>query len=169
MKSNDTRTIQSLKAAEIMTKEVVCLNEELGLHECERMLLDKGISGAPVVDTEGRLRGVVSKTDLVSYHADRGEEELETSEFFRIEGLHGSHIIDLNMPVARDVMTPVPCVASETSTIGELAALMVRREVHRVVICRGREVVGIVSSMDILRAIASGRIDEAREPKRSSR
>jgi CBS domain-containing protein len=137
-----------------MMTDVVCLNEDLPLHECERMLLDNGISGAPVIDTKGRLRGVVSKTDLVSYHADQADENLETNETARIEEMRGACVIDFNTALAHDVMTPVPCVASETSSIAELAALMVRREVHRVLICRGQKVVGIVSSMDILRALA---------------
>ncbi|HZI93985.1 MAG TPA: CBS domain-containing protein [Patescibacteria group bacterium] len=154
MKTDNLGAIGHLKAVDIMTKDVVCLNEDLPLHECERMLLDNGISGAPVIDTTGRLRGVVSKTDLVSYHADQADEDLETGEPTRIEEMRGAHVVDFNTASAQDVMTPVPCVAPETSSIAELAALMVRREVHRVLICRGQKVVGIVSSMDILRALA---------------
>jgi len=148
---------KDLSASDIMTRNVVCLNEDLELHQCERILLEKGISGAPVVDTEGLLRGVVSKTDLVSYHFDRSDEETGEGESCRIQDVAGAHVVDFNTPSARDVMTPVPCVATESATIAELAALMVRREVHRVVICRDRKVVGIVSSMDILRTVARGR------------
>ena len=148
---------ESLSASDIMTREVVCLNEDLELHQCEKILLEKGISGAPVVDTEGHLCGVVSKTDLVSYHFNQGDEERGEAETCRIQDVAGAHVVDFNTPSARDVMTPVPCVASESASVAELAALMVRREVHRVVICRNRKVVGIVSSMDILRTIARGR------------
>lgn len=149
-------TTERLAARDIMTSDVVCLNEDLDIHECEKILLEKGISGAPVVDMQGHLRGVISKTDLVHYHFDRGDEELDEGETYRIQDVAGSHVVDFNTPSAKDVMTPVPCVAEESSSIAELAALMVRREVHRVVICRGRKVVGIVSSMDILKAIARG-------------
>ncbi len=146
-------TLESMKAADIMTRDVVCLNEDLELHECEKILLDKGISGAPVVDVEGRLRGVLSKTDLVNYHFVGGEETKEQANY-PLEDVRGAYVVDFNTPSARDMMTPVPCVAPEWATVGEIAALMVRRNVHRVVICRDRRVVGIVSSMDILRSIA---------------
>ena len=73
--------------------------------------------------------------------------------------------MDFNTPAARDVMTPVPCIASESTSLAELAGLMVRRQVHRVVICRGRKVVGIVSSMDVLRVIATGSGQPGSEPK----
>jgi CBS domain-containing protein len=144
-----------LNATDIMTSDVVCLNEDLDIHECEKILIDKGISGAPVVDLEGHLRGVLSKTDLVSYHYNAGEEEAGTEPAYRVEQGKGSRVIEFNAPSARDVMTPVPCVATEAATIPELAAPMGRREVHRVVICRNRKVVGIVTSMDILKAIAA--------------
>jgi CBS domain-containing protein len=151
-----TDATRGLAASDVMTRDVVCLHEDLDIHECEKILLEKGISGAPVIDTQGHLRGVVSKTDLVHYHFDHGDEDVDQGETYRIQEVAGSHVVDFNTPSAKDVMTPVPCVAEESASIADLAALMVRREVHRVVICRGRKVIGIVSSMDILRAIARG-------------
>jgi CBS-domain-containing membrane protein len=159
-------SIENVKAADIMTRDVVCLNEELDVRECEKILLDRGISGAPVVDSEGNLRGVLSKTDLISHHYTAGEEESGKPGPYRVSDLHGAFVFEMATPLARDIMTPVPCVASEWTTINELAALMARREVHRVVICRSRKVVGIVSSMDILRAIAKEPATEGWDPSR---
>ena len=158
-------TNETLRAADIMSRDVVCLNEDLGLHECERILLDRGISGAPVVDTEGRLRGVLTKTDLVTHHYADGEDVTDGGTF-RMEGIRGAHIVAVSPMVARDIMTPVPCIATEHATLGELAALMVRREVHRVIICNQRNVIGIVSSMDVLRAMADEPEAEGWDPQR---
>jgi CBS domain-containing protein len=159
MCTNDT-----LKASDIMTRDVVCLNEDLDLRECERILLDRGISGAPVVDIEGRLRGVLSKTDLITHHYADGED-ISDGGAYRLEGVRGAHVVQVSPMVARDIMTPVPCVATEWATLGELASLMVRREVHRVVICQERKPIGIVSSMDILRAIADEPQAEGWDPE----
>lgn len=159
-----TCTTERIKASDIMSRDVVCLNEELDLRECEKILLERGISGAPVVDTNGRLRGVLSKTDIVTHHFSSGEEEGSSEESFHLEGVRGAHAFSYTSPAARDIMTPVPCTASEWATLGEIAALMARREVHRVVICREGKVVGIVSSMDILRAIASEPAQEGWDP-----
>lgn len=155
--------VENIKAGDIMTKEVVCLNEDLDLHECEKILLNKGISGAPVVDLEGHLKGVLSKTDLVTHHYVGGEEAREDVPY-KMQDVRGAYVVDYNTPSAGDMMTPVPCVATEWATIGEIAALMVRRQVHRVVICKNRKVIGIVSSMDILRAIAKEPASEGWDP-----
>ena len=155
--------VENIRAGDIMTKEVVCLNEDLDLHECEKILLNKGISGAPVVDVDGHLKGVLSKTDLVTHHYVGGEEARENMSY-KMEDVRGAYVVDYNTPSAGDMMTPVPCVATEWATIGEIAALMVRRQVHRVVICKDRRVIGIVSSMDILRAIAKEPAAEGWDP-----
>ncbi|HET6371794.1 MAG TPA: CBS domain-containing protein [Candidatus Polarisedimenticolia bacterium] len=156
--------LENVKAADIMTRDVVCLNEALDLRECEKILLDRRISGAPVVDDEGHLRGVLSKTDLVSHHYTSGGEESGKPGPYWDSDVHGIYVFDMSTTLARDIMTPVPCVASEWTTINELSALMARREVHRVVICRNRKVVGIVTSMDILQAIAKQPATEGWDP-----
>ena len=147
---NDTIT-----ARDIMTRDVVFLNHQLDLHECEKVLLEHGISGAPVVDDKGRLLGVLSKTDLVSHHFTSGEEEGGGEDSFVMEKAPGTSIFEPEAARARDVMSPGTCTATELSGLGELAALMVERKMHRIVIMRHGMVVGIVSTLDILRAIAS--------------
>lgn len=149
----DMRLIETLTAADVMTRDVVCLNEELEIRECEKILLERGISGAPVVDREGHLVGVLSKTDIVGHYHETGV----TGDIYEVRPTSKGEVVEYDAGRACDLMTPVPCVATESATVADLAALMLRREVHRVVICRRRQVVGIVSSMDILRAIAATR------------
>jgi CBS domain-containing protein len=156
--------VENIRASDIMTKDVVCLNEDLDLHECEKIFLNKGISGAPVVDVDGHLKGVLSKTDLITHHYVGGEEAREDVPY-KMEDVRGAYVVDYNTPSAGDMMTPVPCVATEWATIGEVAALLVRRQVHRVVICKDRKVIGIVSSMDILRVISKEPAAEGWDPE----
>jgi CBS domain-containing protein len=143
-----------MTASDILTPDVVCLNESLDVHQCEKILIDRGISGAPVVDDQGRLQGVLSKTDLISHHYTSGEESTVEAPF-KVDQTNGTHVVEFSAPNARDVMTPVPFTAPEGATLNELAAIMTRQEMHRVVITRKDRIVGIVTSMDILRAIAS--------------
>ena len=144
----------TVKAEDIMTTDVVCLNESLDLHECEKILLDRGISGAPVVDEKGRLLGVLSKTDIVNHHYCSGEAEGGGDDALTTESAAGCHVFEYSSPKAGALMTPVPCIASVHTSLVDLAALMVDHELHRVVICHNRKVVGIVSSFDIMRAVA---------------
>ena len=153
----------TMKAGDIMSTDVVCLNENLDLRECEKLLLDRGISGAPVVDDKGHLRGVLSKTDIVNHHYISGEDEGSGDESLKIERSAGSHVFEYSTPTAAALMTPVPCTASVNTNLEDLAALMVEHELHRVVICRNRKVVGIVSSLDIMRAVAGKPLSERRD------
>ncbi len=71
------------------------------------MFLDKGITGAPVVDERGNLAGVISQTDLIYYSLTRDDELVSTRMFYqtaRVEGQHvprGFQIEDCNTGVRR--------------------------------------------------------------------
>ncbi len=54
-----------LTARDIMTKEVVTVTPQTGVRELAALLLDRKISGAPVVDEAGKVLGVVTESDLV--------------------------------------------------------------------------------------------------------
>ena len=106
--------------------------------------------------------GVVSKTDLVREFTQRdGNEELEPVRC-RIEGVEaelgpGFHLQPLATATVGDVMMPVPFSLEETETVAVAAALMAAEGVHRIpVVARPNgAVVGIVSSLDVLRWLAS--------------
>jgi CBS domain-containing protein len=111
-------------ARDIMTKDVITLDPSLTVEEAADVLIRYRIHGAPVVDQEERLIGMVSLVDLVAKSGSR----------------------------VRDIMTPDPVTASEDTPLAELAQLMLDEMVRRVPIVRGGRVVGIVSASDFLRA-----------------
>ena len=56
--------ISKIKVADIMTREVVTLHRDWTVEEAADTLLSHKISGAPVVDDDGRLCGIITQTDL---------------------------------------------------------------------------------------------------------
>ena len=64
--------------ADIMATRLITVPPDMNIHEAIRILLDKRISGAPVVDTDGALVGMLSKKDCLKivfssqYHDDWG-------------------------------------------------------------------------------------------------
>src|SRR3954454_22560515 len=52
-------------AAELMTEQVVSIPEDAPLHEAVAVLIDRGFSGAPVINEAGRPVGVISQSDIV--------------------------------------------------------------------------------------------------------
>jgi CBS domain-containing protein len=142
--------------SKIMTREVVCVLPDLGIEALTQVFLERGISGAPVVDPSGRTLGIVSKTDVLRDFADRGETgELGEPEVrsggIRAELERGMHVARSSDTTVQDVMTPLTFALPEDASIARASALMYLEGVHRVpVIASSGRVVGILSALDVL-------------------
>ncbi len=55
------------KAKQVMTSKVVTIGPEATLAEAIQVLLDRKISGMPVVDASGRLVGIISEKDMLNF------------------------------------------------------------------------------------------------------
>ena len=147
-------------ASDIMRTDVVTVREDQTLKELAQVLLDHHISGAPVVDGKGRLVGVVSQTDLV--RRDREQTEPREAPAYHREvdqwlGKRGFEIESPDYARVHDVMTPAVLSADIHVSVKDLARRMTEKHIHRLVITRRGKLAGIVTSMDIMRAFASGR------------
>lgn len=146
-------------ARDVMQKDVICVSESMDLRDLTKLFLQRGITGAPVVNDDHELQGVVSQTDLLYYSLTRDDELKMDSDFYhnvRIEGHYlprGFQIEDINTATVGDVMTPVVHTVTERSSVESVARLMTREQIHRVIVRRGRRAIGIITSIDILREI----------------
>jgi CBS-domain-containing membrane protein len=144
-----------LTAADLMSRNIVAIPLGMSLRAAAHRLAQAGVSGAPVVDEFGRCMGVLSKTDLVRYLDQGGRPTCECSgkcmfadwQMTDLEALPGDD-------VSRFMTTNVVTAPPETP-IAALARLMYDAHIHRVLIAdTWGKVVGIVSSLDILGALA---------------
>lgn len=148
------------KARDIMTTDVVCVGTGTHLRDLEKIFLEKGISGAPVLDESGQLVGVISQTDLIHYHLTRGDRPFPESDFYHVAELEkafagsGYQIEDYDLGFVGDVMTPVVHSVDPDTSVEDLARLMTLAQIHRVIITERAKVVGLVSAMDLLKVIA---------------
>lgn len=145
---------------EIMTREVHCVTEATSVDALVELFLDANISGAPVVDAGGKPVGVVSKTDVLRSARDDGDtRELSSAALAELKarGLEeGYRIWPASTKTVGEIMTSIDFSLHETATIGAAAALMSFEGVHRVpVVSAEGVVIGIVSSMDVLRFVAT--------------
>lgn len=144
-------------ARDIMNPDVISVSTGMDLRDLAKLFLERGITGAPVVNEKGELSGVISQTDLIYYQLTRGDELVLDSHFYqhaRVEGRHipsGFQVEDFNSGVVADVMTPVVHSVSESASVESVARLMTRKHIHRVIVRRGRQVAGIISALDVLR------------------
>lgn len=136
--------------AEVMNRHVLTVMGEMTLGDLAEFLIGHGISGAPVVDADKRLLGVVSMTDIT-----RDLAVSSMSERASVSCGRPDDTASLTVQV-RDVMTPVANVLEEQATVVEAARLMAGHHIHRLLVTSGpdRELVGIVTSMDLLRLVA---------------
>jgi predicted transcriptional regulator len=150
-----TRNVRDLMNPDIMT-----VADEMTTDELARYLIEREISGAPVVDSQGHLIGVVSMTDIGRNMAEPSAvESLRSSGFYRdidadvMEDPAESHVEERAVTV-RDVMTPVIHQVPVTASVAEAARVMVDQHIHRLVVTQGKEPVGIITSMDVLKMVA---------------
>jgi len=147
-----------MQASDLMTKDVVAVGPETQVSEIARLLSERHIGGVPVVDAEGKLRGVVSEADLVVRaarpHFPRYIPFLEGVIFLENPAHYEQAVQKMLAVTAADIMTEKVITASPTATLEELATLMTEHNINRVVITEGGRVVGIVTRGDIVRTLA---------------
>ena len=142
------------RVMDVMTRDVFAVAPDTSLETAARMLAQRRISGAPVI-ANGRVVGVISATDLVDPDTDvSGIPGLPL--YYRVmDGL--AEEIDDDVRIRRgrvtEIMTrSVVSIAGE-ATIVEAAAQMLKLDVHRLLVVRENdELVGVVSTVDLMRA-----------------
>jgi CBS domain-containing protein len=139
---------------DVMTTSVIFVKPETPLKEVARQLVEHGISGVPVVDTSGRVVGVVSEADFVV--KETGTAALPHRPLERLFGeskLTRSYRAKLAATTAAEAMTAPAITISVRRSVGEAARLMTSRRINRLVVVdeEGR-LVGIVSRADLVRA-----------------
>lgn len=135
----------------IMSRTAYCLRPEVGVRTAAAMLLEERMSGAPVVDDQGRPVGIVSKTDLLRHLHERGDA-IESHPAAIEPGYHATQIDETTV---RDVMMPVVFGITDDTTIAAASALMAGEGVHRLpVLDTDGAVVGILSTLDVVRWVA---------------
>jgi CBS domain-containing protein len=140
----------------VMTSPARCVPPDLSIDALVKLFLEQGISATPVVDERGRAIGIVSKTDVLRRFANDGHVGME------VDGDSTTSLdIGLTSELAsgnrvRDVMTHVVFTLQAEASLSRAAALMAYEGVHRVVVVAADgTAIGIVSSLDILRWLAS--------------
>lgn len=141
-------------AKDIMRKKVVAVESWLTLPELSKLFLEKGISGAPVVDEVGAILGVVSQTDLVRTRREGAVGVLSYHrEFDDSARAAGLHFEEMDQTRVEQIMTPGAISLDEMTPVEKVAKVMIDSHIHRVIITRGDKLAGIVTTMDMMRAL----------------
>lgn len=138
-----------MQVLEVMTTDVLTVGPDLGLKAAARLMIDRGISGLPVVDGEGKLVGIITEADFVKQEADRSHRRYRRL----LDALFGEREHRLVGETVGDAMTRHPIVIDPETRVSEAAREMADRGIKRLpVVNASGELVGIVSRADIMAA-----------------
>jgi CBS domain-containing protein len=148
-----------------MTKEPVVCTAQTTLREAVGLMRKHHIGGLPVLEGP-ELVGIITESDLISLlESERISDDLWLPSPFEIIEIPIREYINWektkhaltnigDMPVKK-VMTHKVITATEEMEIEEAAALMLKEEISRLPVIRGKKVVGILTRADIINAIGS--------------
>jgi len=148
-----------LKVKNIMSKEVKTINPDTSVEEAAKILSEIGVSGLPVVK-DGRLVGIVSESDLIIkdkklhfpdyINVIGGIIYLESYKKFREEF---KKFIAVEV---EDLMSEEVITISPDATVEDAATMMSEKDVNRLPVVEGDQLVGIVTRADIVKDLARG-------------
>lgn len=145
-----------MRAKDIMTEGVICLDVKESVFDAAELLLGAGISAAPIVNDKGTVVGIVSEADLIR-RAEIGTAPKKSwlSRLLDSEGSSARDFVAAHARKVSDVMTREVVTAGEEATLGELVELIEKHDVKRIPIVRMGKLVGVVSRADLLEALLS--------------
>ena len=129
-----------MRAVDIMQKDILAVSPELPVESLDDFFATEDISGAPVQNERGQIVGIVSKTDLV--RAFSGRDESAVNDVSR-EAL-----------TVEDIMTRDVVTVSPDDEVEAVVQRMLDGRLHRVLVARNNELLGIISTFDLLELLA---------------
>jgi CBS domain-containing protein len=119
-----------MKASDVMVTDVISVLPDMTTRDVARILLERHISGVPVLDRDNRLVGVVSEGDLMR-RAEIGTERQRSwwLEFFASDRTKAEEFVRAHAVKVADVMTTDVVTATEDTPLSTIAALLER---HRI-------------------------------------
>ncbi|HEU0145563.1 MAG TPA: CBS domain-containing protein, partial [Bradyrhizobium sp.] len=139
-----------------MTRPVITVTPDTTIVKAATVMLQRHVSGLPVVDASGKLVGVVSEGDFIRRaEIGTGRRRGRWLRFVLGPGKSASDFVHEHGRRVSEIMSTSPFTITEDTALAEIVALMEKNHVKRLPVMRGHQLVGIVSRANLLRAVAS--------------
>jgi CBS domain-containing protein len=144
-----------IRARDVMSRHVITITDDASITQAIEAMLTHHISGLPVLDSAGKLVGILSESDFLR-RSEIGTEKkrgrwltlLVSAEKTAIDFAHQ------HGRKAGEIMSRDPLTVDEDTTLEQIVNLMESRNVKRFPVMRGDEIVGMVTRADFMPAIA---------------
>jgi CBS domain-containing protein len=151
-----------LKAKEIMTKGVITVATSTTVEDLARVLVEHKISGAPVVDDEGDLIGIVTENDLIrknrKFHIPTIVRLFDAFIMIESNSKIEQEIKEMAAVTVDDIYRKEVVTVSEDTPVDEIATIMSEKDVPLVPVVEGRKIKGIIGKIDIIKGLSLGNL-----------
>lgn len=154
------KRLTATTARDLMTRDVASVRPDLSLAELATFLEDRGINAALVRDDHERAVGVVSVSDIASLETLAGmspDVPPKRSAFYLQSWEDDFDEVDIDAirieqteTTVGDIMTPYVLRVAAEASVSEIAGTMLEHHVHRVFVSDDGEIVGLISTIDLL-------------------
>jgi CBS domain-containing protein len=146
-----------LKAKDIMTKNVITAKPGTTMEELARLLIENHISGVPVVDAQGKMRGVVTENDLISKNS-----KLHIPTVLRLfdayiqlgKGKMESEIKKITATTVDEICSKDVVTVDEEASVEYIATIMTEKKIHTLPVLREGKLVGVIGKKDLIRSMS---------------
>jgi CBS domain-containing protein len=143
--------------ADVMVTDVITVKAEMGVKEFAELLREKHIGGAPVVNDENELLGIVTEGDLMALDADlhfpHYIQFLDSVIYLESAKKFEERLKRAVAATVADIMTDDVHSVSPGDPVRKAATLMSEHRFDRVPVVDGGKVVGIVGRHDVLKTL----------------
>lgn len=144
-----------MKVREVMSRQVTALKPEDNARQALNLLFEKEISGLPVIDAEGRLAGMFTEKEVLSYILPSYIAQVGRFIYEENPKSTKKKILELNNMQVQQIMRKEVVTIGEDATLCEVARIMLTKKARRLpVVDAAGKVVGIVARIDVARAMA---------------
>ena len=145
-----------MRAHQIMTRSVISVTPETTILDAANIMLQRHISGLPVITKAGTLVGIVSEGDFIR-RSEIGTQRKRRSwlKFIVGSGREADDFVHENGRKVSEVMTEQPITIAEEMSLEDIVHLMEKKHIKRVPVVEAGKVVGIVCRSNLLQAVAS--------------
>jgi CBS domain-containing protein len=145
-----------MNAKDVMTREVVSVAPDATVLQAARLMLQHRISGLPVIDSTGKLVGILSEGDFLRRRETQTERRRSRwLEFLMGPGKMAAEYTQTHGNRVSEVMTDEVQTVDENAALEEIVELMERRRIKRVPVVRDGKVTGIVTRSNLMHAMVS--------------
>jgi CBS domain-containing protein len=156
-------------ARDLMQSDPIVVSSDASLLAVHRLFTEEEIHGAPVVDDDGTLVGVISTLDLLRATLDERDAEPSIPAYFRDQSdaewsqAPADYADRLALMTAIDVAIPDLVAVEPDTPIADVARIMRDQRVHRVLVVEDGVLLGILTTFDLLRLVENGALENQLE------